>query len=88
MDSEFFLPDPQDPSHLCYILRDNAEFTPATVVKHFRDNSGLYNNYSTNNMDLLYKAIMSVLSDSIKQSIWPLLPPTLKYGPILWIYVV
>ena len=35
MDSEFYLPDPQDPSHLCYILRDNAEFTPATVVKHF-----------------------------------------------------
>ena len=31
---------------------------------------------------------MSVLSDSIKQSIRPLLPPTLKYGPILWIYVV
>ena len=39
-------------------------------------------------MDLSYKAIMSVLSDSIKQSIRPLLPPTLKYGPILWIYVV
>ena len=31
---------------------------------------------------------MSVLSDSIKQSIRPLLPPTLKYGPILWIYMV
>ena len=39
-------------------------------------------------MDLSYNAIMSVLSDSIKQSIQPLLPPTLKYGPILWIYVV
>ena len=69
MDSEFYLPDPQDPSHLCYILRDNAEFTPATVVKHFQNNSGLYDNYSTNNMDLSYKAIMSVFSDSIKQSI-------------------
>ena len=69
MDSEFYLPDPQDPSHLCYILRDNTEFTPATVVKHFRNNSGLYDNYSTNNMDLSYKVIMSVLSDSIKQSI-------------------
>ena len=31
---------------------------------------------------------MSVLDDSIKQSIHPLLPPTLKYGPILWIYIV
>ena len=69
MDSEFYLPDPQDPSRLCYILRDNAELTAATVVKHFRDNSGLYDNYSMNNMDLSYKAIMSVLSDSIKQSI-------------------
>ena len=88
MDLEFYLPDPQDPSHLCYILRDNAEFTPATVVKHFQNNSGLYDNYSTNNMDLSYKAIMSVVSDSIKQSIQPLLPPTLKYGPILWIYMV
>ena len=88
MDLEFYLPDPQDPLHLCYILRDNAESTPATVVKHFRDNSGLHDNYSKNNMDLSYKAIMSVLSDSIKQSIRPLLPPTLKYGPILWIYVV
>ena len=39
-------------------------------------------------MDLLYKAIMSMLSDSIKQSIRPLLRPTLKYGPILWTYVV
>ena len=88
MDSEFYLPDPQDPSRLCYILRDNTEFTPATVVKHFQNNSGLYDNYSTNNMDLSYKAILSVLLDSIKQSIQPLLPPTLKYGPILWIYVV
>ena len=39
-------------------------------------------------MGLSYKAIMSVLSDSIKQSIRPLLPPTLKYGPILQIYMV
>ena len=39
-------------------------------------------------MDLSYKAIMSVLDDSIKQSIWPLLPCNLIYGPILWIYVV
>ena len=69
MDSEFYLPDLQDPSHSCHILQDNAEFTPATVVKHFRNNSGLYDNYSMNNMDLSYKAIMSVLSDSIKQSI-------------------
>ena len=55
MDSEFYLPDPQDPSRLCYILRDNAEFTPATVVKHFQNNSGLYDNYSMNNMDLVEK---------------------------------
>ena len=88
MDSEFYLPDPQHPSHLCYILRDNAEFTRATVVKHCQNNSGLYDNYSTNNMDLSYKAIMSVLSDSIKQSNQPLRPPTLIYGPILWIYMV
>ena len=39
-------------------------------------------------MDLSYKTIMSILDDSIKQSICSLLPPTLKYGSILWIYMV
>ena len=38
-------------------------------------------------MDFSYKAIMSVLDDSIKKSS-PLLPPNKKYGPIPWIHVL
>ena len=33
-------------------------------------------------------AIMSILDDLEKQSIHPLLPSDLKYGSILWIYVI
>ena len=92
MDSEFYLPDPQDPTRLVDILQEDSEFTPAFVVNHFRTGMGatspLYDDYSTNNMDLACKAIMSLLDDSVKNSIRPLLPRDLKYGPILWIYVV
>ena len=52
------------------------------------DNRAHYDNYSTNNMDLSYKAIMSILDDSLKQIICPLLPSKYKYGPILWLYVI
>ena len=88
MDLEFYLPDPHDPLHLCFILCEDHEYIPASMVKHFCSGPISYSDYSKNNMDLAYKAIRSVLDDLIKQSIRPLLPPTLKYGPILWIYVV
>ena len=39
-------------------------------------------------MDFSNKAIMSVLDDSIKKCIYPLLPPDKKYGPNLWIHVL
>ena len=35
-----------------------------------------------------YKAIMSTQDDALKQSIHPLLPEELKFGLILWIYVI
>ena len=92
MDSEFYLPDPQDPTRLVDILQEDSEFTPAFVVNHFRNGMGattpLYDDYSTNNMDLAYKAIMSMLDETVKTSIRPLLPRDLKFEPILWIYVV
>ena len=88
MDSEFYLPDPHDATCLCFILHDDHKYIPASVVKHFHSGSISYYDYSQNNLDLAYKAIMSVLDDSIKQSTCPLLSPMLKYGPILWIYVV
>ena len=47
-----------------------------------------YDNYATNNMDYACKAIMSLLDDSMKQNICPLLPQDFKYGPILWIDVI
>ena len=34
MDSQFYLPDPLDPSCLCYILLEDSEFTPTSVVQH------------------------------------------------------
>ena len=52
------------------------------------DNRACYDNYSMNNMDLSHEAIMSILDDSLKQSIHPLLPLEYKYGPILWLYVI
>ena len=92
MDSEFYLPDPQDPTRLVDILQEDSEFTPTWVVNHFRTGMAMtppqYDDYSTNNMDLAYKAIMSMLDETVKTSIRPLLPRDLKYGPILWIYVV
>ena len=35
MDAEFYLPDPQDPSCLCYIFQEDSEFTPTWVVNYF-----------------------------------------------------
>ena len=92
MDAEFYLPDPQNPTQLVNILHEDSEFSPAYVVTHFRNaqaaTTPLYDDYSTNNMDLAYKAIMAVLDETVKTSIRPLLPRDLRYGPILWIYVV
>ena len=48
----------------------------------------VYNDCSTNNMDLAYKAILSVLDDIVKDSIQPLLPQNLKLQAILCIYVI
>ena len=88
MDSEFYLPDPQDSNKVCFILQEHAEYSPSWVVKCFQDNPTMYDNYSMNNMDYAYKAILSILDDSLEQSIHPLLPSDLEYGPILWIYVI
>ena len=88
MDSEFYLLDPHDASKVCFILQEDAEYSPSWVLKYFQDNPTRYDNYSTNNMDYAYKAIMPILDDSLKQSIHPLLPSDLKYGAILWIYVI
>ena len=51
MDSEFYLPDPQDASKLCFILWEDAEDSPSWVVKYFRSHIMSYDNYATNNMD-------------------------------------
>ena len=92
MDAEFYLPDPQNPTQLVNILHEDSEFSPAYVVTHFRNalaaSTPLYDDYSTNNMDLAFKAIMAVLDETVKTSIRPLLPREMRFGPILWIYVV
>ena len=56
MDSEFYLPYPQDVSKVCFILQEDIEYSPSWVVKYFQDNPTSYDNYSTNNMDDAYKA--------------------------------
>ena len=58
------------------------------MANHFQHGGIQYDNYSTNNMDPSYKAIMSVLDDSIKKTIHLLFLPDKKYGPILWIRVL
>ena len=50
MDSEFYRPDPQDLSNVCFILQTEAEYSPSWVVKYLNDNPTQYDNYSTNNM--------------------------------------
>ena len=77
MDAEFYLPDPQDCStmpQLCYLLHEDIEFQPKTVVAHFHTNASLYDEYSMNNMQFLYKALMSILDNSLIKTICPCLP--------------
>ena len=69
MEVEFYLPDPQDPTKLCFILWEDLEYSLSWVVKYFKTNMLQYDSYATNNMDYSYKAIMSVLDDLLKQSI-------------------
>ena len=38
MDTEFYLPDPHDPSKLCFILQEYSEYSLSWVVKYFRLN--------------------------------------------------
>ena len=76
MDVEFYLPDLQELTHLINIQQEDAEFTLTRVVNHFQTplkaTPPLYDDYSTNNMDLAYQAILSVLDDFVKDSIQPI----------------
>ena len=36
MDMEFYLPDPQYPTKLCFILQEDSEYSPSWVVKYFK----------------------------------------------------
>ena len=78
MDVEFYFPDLQEPTNLINILQEDAEFTPTRMVNHFQTaleaTPPLYDDYSTNNMDLAYQAILSVLDDFVKDSIQPIVP--------------
>ena len=68
MDMGFYLPDPQDPTRLHFILREDSEYSPSWVMKYFKSNMLQYDNYAMNNMDYSYEAIMSILDDLLKQS--------------------
>ena len=63
MDMEFYLPDLQDPTCLVNILQEDMEFPHIRVVNHFKRalaaSPPVYDDYSTNNMDLAFKAILS-----------------------------
>ena len=86
VDAEFCLPDPQDGSRmpqLCYLLHEDIEFQPKTVISHFHTNASLYDEYSMNNMQYSYKALLSILNDSLIKTIHPCLPKDMKHGPIL-----
>ena len=79
---EFYYPDPQDAStmpQLCYLLNEDIEFQPKTVVAHFCTNASLYDEYSINNMQYSYKALMSIFDDSLIKAIWHRLPTDMKY---------
>ena len=91
MDTEFYLPDPQDTSTLpclCNLLHEDIEFQPKTIVAHFHAKSTLYDKYSMNNMQYSYKALLSILDDSLIKVICPCLPKDMKYGPILWTLII
>ena len=38
MDTDFYLPDPQDPSKHCFILWEDSEYSLSWVVKYSRSN--------------------------------------------------
>ena len=84
--AEFYLPDPQDSStmpQLCYLLYEDVEFQPKTVISHFHTKANLYEEYSMNNMQYSYKALMSILNNSLIKTICLCLPKDMKYGQIL-----
>ena len=72
MDAESYVPDPQDAltmPHLCYLLHEDIEFQPKPVVAHFCANAKLYNEYSMSNMQYSYKALLSILDNSLIKTI-------------------
>ena len=91
MDAEFYLPDPQNIStspHLSNLLHEDIEFQPKTIIVHFHAKSTLYDYYSVKNMQYSYKALLSILDDSLIKVICPHHPKDIKYGPILWTFVI
>ena len=51
---EFYLPDPQDPTKLCFILWEDLEYSPSWVSSIIKSNMLEYDNYTTNNMDYFF----------------------------------
>ena len=91
MDAKFYLPDPQDASTtpcLCNLLHEDIEFQPKIIVAHFHAKSTLYDEYSMNNMQYSYKALLSILDNSLIKIIQTHLPKEIKFRPILWTFVV